>query len=227
MNSRLAILFSSAVLLGSGVTARADALSDVLARMDAAAKQFQSYSANVKRIDYTKVLDSTDDSTGTMRLKRAKVGIVGIMDTTAGADHTIIHFDGPVVERYLPKAATKEVFNAKKFMSSMDQMLLLGFAVSRDEMMRDYDISLVGMETVDGVPTTHIALVPKSPEAQKYVRKIDLWVNDKGNAVQQKGTEPSGNTRLAIFSNLQVNPPLPDSAFELAVPKGVRTVKEN
>lgn len=227
MISPLAMFLSGAAVLGSGAIARADALDDVLMRMDSAAKQFQSYSANVKRIDYTKVLDSTDESTGTMRLKRAKMGITGIMDTTAGPDHTIIHFDGPTVERYLPKAATKEVYNAKKFMSSMDQMLLLGFAVSRQEMMRDYDISLVGTETIDGVPTTHIALVPKSAEAQRYVRKIELWVNDKGNAIRQKGTEPSGNTRLAIFSNLQVNPPLPDSAFELVVPKGVKTVKEN
>ncbi len=222
----LAILVA-ALLSGACISVRADGLDDVLGRMDTAAKQFQSYSASVRRIDYTKVLDSTDESTGAMRLKRAKVGIVGIMDTTAGTDHTIIHFNGPTVERYLPKAATVEVYNAKKFMSSMDQMLLLGFAVSRQEMSRDYDVTLVGTEPIDGVPTTHISLAPKSPEAQKYVRKIELWVNDKGTAICQKGTEPSGNTRLAIFSNLQVNPSLPDSAFELVVPKGVKTVKEN
>lgn len=195
--------------------------------MDSAARQFQSYSANIRRIDYSKVLDSTDESSGSMRLKRAKNGIAGIMDTTEGPDHTVIHFNGPTVERYLPKAATIEVYNAKKFASSMDQMLLLGFAVPRDEMMRDYDISFVGAETIEGTPTSHIALLPKSPEALKYVRKVELWINAKGNAIRQKGTEPSGNYRLAIFSKLEVNPPLPDAEFELKVPPGVKRVKEN
>jgi outer membrane lipoprotein-sorting protein len=227
MNSRLTVALTAGLWLGVGVPARADTLDDVLARMDAAANQFQSYSANMRRIDYSKVLDSTDESSGAMRLKRAKIGIVGIMDTTAGPDHTIIHFNGPTVERYLPKAATVEVYNAKKFASSMDQMMLLGFAISRDEMKRDYDISFVGEETVDGTPTSHIALTPKSPEALKYVRKVELWINAKGNSIRQKGTEPSGNYRLAIFSKLEVNPSLPDSAFELSLPPGVKKVKEN
>jgi outer membrane lipoprotein-sorting protein len=227
MNSRLAIALTAAFSLAAAGPARADSLDDVLARMDTAARQFQSYSAMVKRIDYAKVLDSTDESSGAMRLKRSKVGIVGIMDTTAGPDRTVVHFNGPTVERYLPKAATIEVFNAKKFASTMDEMLLLGFAVTRDQLKQDYDIALVGAETIDGVATSHLALTPKSPDALKYVRKVELWVDSKGNSIRQKGTEPSGNYRLAIFSSLQVNPSLPDSAFELNAPPGTKRVKEN
>jgi outer membrane lipoprotein-sorting protein len=197
--------------------------------MDTAAKSFKSYSATVKRLDYTKVLDSTDESGGSMRLKSSKNGIVGIMDFTSGPDHTVIHFNGPTVERYLPKASTIEVFNARKFSSTLDQMLLLGFARTRDEMNQDYDIKLAGAEMVDSTHTTHIVLTPKSAEALKYVKTIELWIPDgKGNPIRQKGTEPSGNYKLATFSDLQVNPPLPDSAFDLAaVPPGVKRVKEN
>ena len=224
MNSRIAIALTAGLWLG---TARADSLDDVLMRMDAAAKQFQSYSATVKRVDYTKVLDSTDESSGPVRLKRGKNGIIGIMDMTAGPDHTVIHFNGQTVERYLPKALTNEQYNAKKFATTLNQMLLLGFAVTRDELKTNYDIKLVGAENVDGTATSHLVLTPRSAEALKYVKTIELWIVGKGNAIQQKGTEPSGNYKLAILSDLKINPPLPDSAFELNLPKGVKTVKEN
>lgn len=214
--------------LAIAAIARPDSLDDVLTRMDAAAKTFTSYSANVKRVDYTKVVNDTDETGGTMRIKRATNGIVGIMDFTSGPDHTVIHFNGPTVERYLPKASTIEVYNAKKLSSTLDQMLLLGFSITRDEMMRDYTIRLAGAETVDATPTTHIVLTPKSSEALKYVKTIELWIPDgKGNPIRQKGNEPSGNYKLATFSNLQLNPPLPDSAFQLSVPPGTKRVKEN
>ena len=180
----------------------------------------------MKRVDYTKILDTMDDSSGPVRLKRGKNGIVGIMDLTAGPDHTIIHFNGQTVDRYLPKALTNEQYNAKKFSTTLNQMLLLGFAVTRDELKQNYDIRLIGMETVNGIPSTHLVLTPKSAEALKHVKTIDLWIDGKGNAVQQKGTEPSGNYKLATFSDLKINPSLPDSAFELDLPKGVKTVKK-
>lgn len=225
MTRRLVIVLAGGVWLCAA--ARAQTLDEVLANMDDAAKQFHSYSANVKRVDYAKVLDSYDDSRGSMRLKRAKNGVVGIMDITAGPDHTVTYFNGPIVERYLPKANTIEQYNAKKLTATMDQMLLLGFAITRDEIKRDYDVKLAGTETVNGVKTSHISLTPKSAEALKYVKMIDLWIDPKGNAVRQKGTEPNGNYRLATFSDLKVNPTLPDSEFDLNVPKGVKTVKEN
>lgn len=225
---RFSIALTAAVSLAAFIPARADTLDDVLARMDSAARQFKSYSANLKRLDYTKILDSVDETNGVMRLKSGKNGIVGIMDVTSGPDHTIIHFNGLSVERYLPKAATIEVYNAKKFASTLDRMLLLGFAVTRDEMKQDYEIKLKGEETVDATPSSHIVLTPKSADALKYVKMIELWIPDgKGNPIRQKGTEPSGDYKLAILSNLQVNPPLPDSAFELATPPGVKRVKEN
>jgi outer membrane lipoprotein-sorting protein len=208
--------------------ARADSLEDVLARMDSAAKSFKSYSATITRLDYTKVIDETDESHGSMRLKSGKNGIIGIMDVTSGPDHTILHFNGGTVDRYLPKAGTVEQYNAKKFASTLDQMLLLGFAVTRDAMNQDYDIKLAGPEKIGTVATTHLVLTPKSAEALKYVKTIELWIPDgKGNPIRQKGTEPSGNYKLATFTNLQLNPPLPDSDFELAVPPGVKRVKEN
>ena len=174
--------------MNAGLPARADGTDDVLARMDAAARRFQSYSATVKRVDYTKVLDATDDSGGPVRLKRGKNGIVGIMDLTSGPDHFILHFNGQTVDRYLPKALTNEQYNAKKFAATLNQMLLLGFAVTRDELKLNYEIRLVGAETVNGIPRlAHCADPEIGRRPQVHVQTIDLWIDGKGNAVQQRG----------------------------------------
>ncbi len=208
--------------------ARPDSLDDVLARMDDAAKTFKSYSASVKRLDYTKIIKETDETDGTMRLQRTKNGIAGVLDFTSGPDHYLWGLSSTTFRKYLPKANEVQLYNLKKSAATVDQFLLLGFSTTREEMMRDYDIKLGAPEKLDSVQTTHLVLTPKSAETLKLVKTIELWIPDgKGNPIQQKGTEPSGNYKLATFSNLLLNPPLPPSAFELSVPAGVKTVKEN
>jgi outer membrane lipoprotein-sorting protein len=214
--------------LAIAAVARPDSLEDVLARMDSAAKEFKSYSANVNRLDYTKVIDEKDTTTGSMRLQRTKNGIAGVMDFTSGPDHFILGLSGNTLKKYLPKANEVQVYNLKKSAATLDQFLLLGFSTTREELLRDYDVKLGGAEKMNSVETTRIVLTPKSEETLKLVKTIELWIPDgKGNPIQQKGTEPSGNYRLATFSNLQVNPPLPPSAFELSVPPGAKQIKEN
>ena len=206
----------------------AESLNDVLTHMDAAAKSFTSYSATIKRLDYAHLFKTTDKIDGTIRLKRVKNGVIGNMDFTEGKDHYTIHLEGNTVEKYLPEANMVQVFNAKQFASTMDETLLLGFAVPRDELERDYKIQLAGTETVDGKACSHLMLTPKSAEALKLITTIELWVPDgQGNPIQQKGNEPSGDYRLATFSDLKLNPPLPDTAFQLKVPPGTQRVKAN
>ena len=210
-----------------GPAARAESIDDVLARMDTAAKQFRSYSANVKELRYGAVLESRDDSSGVMRLMRTKNGVVGVMDMTAGQDHTIIHFNGNTVDVYLPKANTVQRFKVKQYAATMDQMLLLGFAVTGDEIKRGYDVKLAGGEVINGVAAAHVVLTPKSAEALKYVKTFELWIGPNGNALRQKGTQPDGDYRMETYSDLKLNPALPESAFELNLPPGTQVVKEN
>jgi outer membrane lipoprotein-sorting protein len=212
--------------------ARPDSLEDVLSRMDAAAKEFKSYSAEVKRLDYTKIINETDETGGTMRLQRTKNGVAGIMKFTSGSDSYTLGINlgngSGTVKKFLPKANEVQVYNVRKSAVTLDQFLLLGFATTREELLRDYEVSLVGPDKLGSTDTTRIRLTPKSPEALKMVKTIDLWFpNGKGYPMQQKGTEPSGNYKLATYSNLQVNPDLPPSAFEFAVPAGAKQIKEN
>jgi outer membrane lipoprotein-sorting protein len=216
------------LLLAAIASARAATLEDVLARMDVAAKQFKSYSAMAKVIDYTKLFDDRYEQNGSFRLRRLKDGVSGIMDLSAGRDPKVFHFNGPVLEIYLPKAGETQVLKVGQYTSMVNRMLLVGFSVTREDLRKDYAIALGGAEKIGAMPVTGIVLTPKSREALKRIVKIELWIPDgTGYAIRQKIDQPKEDYHLVEYSNLQVNPPLPDSAFELIVPAGTKQVIEN
>ena len=115
----------------------------------------------------------------------------------------------------MPKANETQQLDVRTLGSAIEQMLLLGFSVTRAEMLKDYAVALGGAEKVDSLETTRIALTPKSKERLKLVARVELWIPaGKGYPIQIKETSPSKWTRFT-FSNLLMNPTLPQSAFEL------------
>jgi outer membrane lipoprotein-sorting protein len=213
--------FAFAVLVFA-LPLRADSLSEVLARMDRAAKDFMAATADVKRTDYTAVLDESKESSGTMALRRTKNGNEALVRLSL-PDPYELQLSGHTAQKYSPRANTVEIYDTNK-LGVVEKMMLAGFGVSTADLRKDYDIKLVGPENIGSVPTTQIELTPKSADVRKnYFTKMDLWIPDgQANPIREKVTEPSKDYLLMTYSNLKVNPPLPDSAFRLNLPAGVR-----
>ncbi len=208
--------------LAAAVPARAEALSDILARMDRAAQEFKSVSAKMKRLSYTAVIDESSEATGVMRLKRAKGGTTGIVEF-GPPEPRLIHFAGRALSVYYPKANTVEIYDAEKYTKTMDQVLLLGFGTSGAELKKTYEVKEGGVQTLGPVRATRIELVPKSAELKNLFTRIELWIPEgESNPVQERVTQPSKNYELVVYSDLQVNAPLADSLFELKLPAGVK-----
>ncbi len=204
--------------------ARADTLDAILARMDRNAKDFKSLSAKIKQVEYTAVLHESSTSTGDVRLKRTKNGVVGI-EEFGEPDPRIIHLNGRTAERYFPKANTVEIWDAGKFATSLSRFVLLGFGTSSTELKKDYLVKVIGPETLGSTPTTRIELTPHSQDLLKMLTKIELWIPDgQTNPIQEKIYQPSNNYLLISYSDLKVNPPLPDSAFDLKLLPGVKKI---
>jgi outer membrane lipoprotein-sorting protein len=196
--------------------ARSASLDDILVRMDTAARAFKSYSADVKIIEYENVIDEKIPSEGSMRLQRGKNGVSGIVDFNSGPNPSIIHIDGPKVQKYFPKANEIQESNLRKYTATLDQMMLLGFSTTREELQRDYDVKVGSAAKVGSIQTTSIVLTPKSAETIKSIKTIELWIPDgEGYPIQEKETSPNKDYKLATYSNLHLNPNLPPSAFEL------------
>jgi outer membrane lipoprotein-sorting protein len=221
------VLFCAAALFLPHL--RADSLDAILQRMDAAAKRFKSVSARVHDINYVAVLSETTSEDGELRLRRAKDGLIGVLEYNP-PDQRIIAFSGHKVQLYKPKANEVTIVDpGKDNMSKIDQFILIAFgSTSGTELKSAYDIRLAGSESIDSVPTSHLVLIPKAVEAKKLTTMIELWFPEgTASAVREKVTQPTKDYRLTTYSDVKPNPPLPDSAFELKLPAGVKVIKQH
>jgi outer membrane lipoprotein-sorting protein len=203
-------------------TLHAESLEEVMARMDAAAKSFQSFSANIKWTDYTAVLSDTSVRSGTVRAHKTKQGAGGIVEFTE-PEPSVQRFGGRTFETYYPKANTVDIIDVGKRAGAVEQFLLLGFAIPSADLRKTYDIKLGGTEQLGGMHTSRLELTPKSAETQKVISKIELWIPEgQANPIQEKVSKPSKDYTLINYSGLKINPSLPESSFELKLPPNVR-----
>lgn len=213
-----------AILILPALLAQAELLADVLARMDRAAQDFRALSATMKRVQFTAVINEANEMDGVLRLKRVKGGTVGIVDFHQPEQRTV-YVNGHNIQIYYPKANTVEIYDSSKYTANIDQFLLLGFGTSSAELHKSYDLKMSGTETIGGLATTRIELMPKSAELKKLISKIELWIPEgQDTPVQERVTEPSKNYELIVYSDIKVNPSLPDSSFELKLPPKVKKI---
>src|SRR5579872_3358251 len=150
----------------AGVLASAEPLPDILARMDRAAGEFRSLSAQMKRVQFTAVLGESSEMDGELRLKRAKGGTLGVIEVQQPEQRTVF-INGKSIQIFYPKANSVEIYDASKYTSNMDQILLLGFGTSSTELKKSYDFKDGGPQKINGVETTRIELSPRSEELKK------------------------------------------------------------
>ena len=218
-----AILFSVLVpLLVSAKAGTNGSLAATLARIDKAAENFKSLSADVRRVHHLAVINDDEVDTGSMLLKRSKPRDIRMFIELTHPDEKSLAFQGKKLEIYYPKIQTVQEFDIGKNRELLDQFFLMGFGTTRKELESAYDISYLGSETISNQKTDHLELVPKSNEVAQHLQKFQLWISDAGYPVQQKFFLPGDETMLVTYSNVKINPDLSDSALKLRLPKGVK-----
>ncbi len=203
-----------------------DTVQQILARMDQAAKDFKSMTAQVTYLTHTDVLNEDDKESGTVTMKKVQPDEVqGRVDFT-GPDAKIITFEKRKFQQYLPKIKTLQVYDLAKHGEQLDKFLMIGFGTSGTELAKDYDVTLLGTENGKGPSAIHLQLIPKDTQTrQEYVKKLELWIPSEGDPypLREKIIEPSDDYRLVTYSSLKINPPLQPDALELKLPPGVKT----
>jgi outer membrane lipoprotein-sorting protein len=201
----------------------AQSLDAIYARLDKSAQQFKAVSANIRRDTHTAVVNEDAIETGIIRVKREKSGTRMLIDFTT-PDKKTVAFDGDTGSVYYPKIKTVQVYNVGEKRNLVDQILLLGFGATSDELKAAYDVSWVGVETIEGKSASHIQLIPRSPEVLRRIKKAELWIADSnGTPLQQRFvTSASGDFMLVTYTDIKLNPALPDSALKLSYPKDAR-----
>src|ERR1700733_862389 len=209
----------------AAIPAAADSPQQVLARMDKAASEFKSMTSQVTYVTHTDVLNDDSTETGTVTMRKVQPGEVqGKVEFTA-PDRKTVTIEKRRVQEYFPKINTLQVFDLDKHGEQLDKFFMIGFGTSGMELAKDYDVSVLGTESINGQSAIHLQLIPKVPEARQYVQKLELWIPEQGDPypLQEKIFEPSGDYRLVTYSGTNINPPLQPDALQLKLPPGVKT----
>jgi outer membrane lipoprotein-sorting protein len=201
----------------------AQTLDDVFAKMDKTAAQFKSVTADIKRDVHVAVINDDTIETGTIKVKRDKPHETRMLIEFTKPDPKTVWFDGTTGSVYYPKIKTVQVYDIGTKRNLVDQFLLLGFGASGAELKDAYMITWVGAESIEGQPTGHIQLIPKSPDLLRQLKKAELWISAaSGLPVQEKiFTSTNGDFTLVTYSNMNFNPSLSDNALKPSYPKGV------
>lgn len=207
---------TTVALLTAAAWAQSNAgLDRILGQMDTAARNFRSTEASFVWDQYQKVIDETDTQKGKIYFRRQDNETQMAADISE-PDRKYIVYSGGKVQVYQPKIDQVTEYNPGKSRSDLESFLVLGFGGSGQDLLKSYDVKYGGQETVNGTPTAKLELVPKSAKLRNNIASITLWIDpSKGVSVQQKFMEPSGDYRLAKYSEIQVNQKPPDGAFKL------------
>jgi outer membrane lipoprotein-sorting protein len=217
------------VCAGFAITAKplpaapAATLAETLARMDQVATRFKGLSANVEYVSHMEAIHEDDSQSGTILVKRPKPKDLHVKISIEKPNPTVAVTNGSTGQVYYPRSGEKQVVDLSHRRSFVDMILTLGFGGTSRELESSYSVTLGGPETVGGESTTRLELVPKSPDVLEQWKKIDLWISDKtGYTVQQKFYEHGKDYTLITYTNVHLNPNIPDSAMKLEVPPGTK-----
>src|SRR5215467_3224370 len=203
-------------------TAVAETLDQTLARLDRTSETFKGVKANLRQTQHLAVINEDNVNVGSLLLKRSKHDVRVMVNLTSPDEKTIV-LSGNKVEMYLPKLKTVQEYNFGN--QTVEKFLGLGFGASGSELKADYAIKALGDDDASGEKAARLELIPKDKQVLHQFPKIELWVPEsKGYPVQEKLYETGGDYMLIVYSNVALNPSLPDSAFKLLLPKGVKRV---
>jgi outer membrane lipoprotein-sorting protein len=206
--------------------ADAPSLESVLSKMDSVAANFHSTQAEFEWDIYQKVIDEIDDvETGTIYYRRngkdiemmAEVKKGGTSASSLKPEPKFVLYSGGKVRLYQPKVDQVTEVDLGKNQTDYQAYLVLGFGGSGQDLQKTFDVSFEGPETISGVATARLKLIPKAQKVRDTYSEIYLWIDlDRGISVQQKFLQPGGDYRLAKYSDIHVNgKKIPDDVFKL------------
>jgi outer membrane lipoprotein-sorting protein len=202
-------------LWSSANAQRDSALERVLDQMDKAHTNFHTTQADFVWEQFTFVVHDTDTQKGRIYFRRADGETEMAAEVTEPNEKYVLFTRGQV-QMFQPRINRVTIYNAGKNRQEVESFLVLGFGGGGHELLKSFDVKLLGTDKVDGVETSELDLVPKSAKVQKMFPHILLWIDPmRGISVKQKLFQPDGDYRLATYTDIRLNEKIPDSVFKL------------
>ena len=190
-------------------------LQQVLRQLDTSAKNFHSASADFEFQNIQTVpVPDTDTMSGSVYFEHrgGAVRMAAHVKQRNGRPYGSVYtYANGVFQLY-----DQQMNQVTKYRNSANLAgyISLGFGASGKELQDQYEISWLGQETIDGVKTDKLQLIPKDQKARNLFPKITIWIDPaRGVNLKQVFDEGQGLSRVCTYSNIRMNRSIPSSDF--------------
>jgi outer membrane lipoprotein-sorting protein len=199
-------------------------LECVLKKMDEAAANFHTTQADFVWDQYQKVVDETDTQKGTVYYRRSGTQIEMMAEIKDPDTKYVLYKDGKL-QVYQPKIEQVLVYPTSG-KGDIESYLVLGFGGSGQDLTKAFDVTYAGEETVGGIATGKLQLIPESEKVRNnFFAKALLWIDlARGISVQQQFFQSQGDYRLTKYSAIKVNAKIGNDVFQLKTTKKTQFV---
>lgn len=200
-------------------------LKATLARLDASAARFRSATADLEfKNVQTEPVPDTEVQKGVIHFRREGSAFqMGIhIDTMDGqlAPKIIVCCQNGSVRLFDQKMNQVTTFSK---VSQFEGLFMTGFGASGKQLASNWDITDDGPETVDGVKTEKLELLPKDPAVRRNVTKVTLWMDmDRNVSIKQLFNMDPSHYRECTYTNIKMNQSQPRDAFTIKTNKQTR-----
>ena len=190
-------------------------LDEVLRQMDAASLKFESAEATFQWDLYEKVVQQTTTQKGTIYFK--KEGTKTVMGAKVTSPSIkILEYRNGILTLFDPGTDHETIVTPKGNQAQMESFLTLGFGGSGKDLAKAWNIADLGDETLNGVETTKLDLVPKDPAIRNNCTHMTIWVDAaRGISLKQSFYMPSEDYRTAVYSNIKYNQSVDTKPYQI------------
>lgn len=194
-----------------------DRLPATLKKLDAASAHFTSAQADFKKELYDHVVRDTETQNGKVYFLREKNATQFGMKLLPGNGEAgrIDEYKNGTVKDFNEKTGCYQSVQASA--SKIETFLTLGFGGSGTDLEKAWKITDVGEETMDGLKTEHLDLIPRSDDVKSNIKRVSLWIDlERDVSLQQVFHTSSGDTQTAHYFNIQLNKKVDTKPFKIA-----------
>jgi outer membrane lipoprotein-sorting protein len=201
-------------------------LSEILSRMNDAAKRLKSLSANLTYTKVTVLVNDKSTEQGRLFFRKGKPSEIRI--EMQQPESKVILFKKNKAEIYLPKINQLQEYSLEQKSGLVEDFLLLGFGSETGDLKKSYRLKYIKEEDLEGDTTAVLELTPRKESLASQLTKIQMWVSEESwLPTQQQFFEPGGDYLIASYREVKVNLKIPSSTFEIHPAEGAKRVKMN
>lgn len=214
------LTFIVVALFASGCTEKNLNAEQIAAQMIDKENSTQDYSYTMHMTSYTG--EKTKEIEYKTMFKKPNM-IKSIATEPGKQNQTVSVSDGKFLWSYIPDTNTV----IKITLSNASESTRNDYADIIGELLNDTNITLLGMENIDGRTTYLLETTPKEANGDnKLIYKAKIWVDQETwMPLRYEAYNGDGNLIIKLeIQDLKVNTGLPDSEFKFEIPEGTKIV---